>query len=234
MPDPLTHWTRPGIEHVSSWILVRFVSTLAQWELGKYSFVSEIGTRQLAIKMYNFVCRWVFFYLFGLSVDASLFWGPLIALCWALGKLTQTSALFPLESLSLSTQPCVAGPRKPQTTLSPAVSHLVPCSHEFGEGWIETPAWPTGGILNIENSHTWGNEPLDPNRIMEVFLESSLHCEQELEGKGMISSIGWWQTKKPVFWWPSISGPSITLLLKVNIKIPMPDFPSWLSGNKSD
>ena len=29
----LTHWGRPGIEPVSSWILVRFVSTEPQWEL---------------------------------------------------------------------------------------------------------------------------------------------------------------------------------------------------------
>ena len=29
----LTHWTRPGIEPASSWILVRFVSTVPEWEL---------------------------------------------------------------------------------------------------------------------------------------------------------------------------------------------------------
>ena len=32
-PDPLTHWARLGIEPVSSWILVRFVSTEPWWEL---------------------------------------------------------------------------------------------------------------------------------------------------------------------------------------------------------
>ena len=29
----LTHWVRPGIEPMSSWILVRFVTTDPQWEL---------------------------------------------------------------------------------------------------------------------------------------------------------------------------------------------------------
>ena len=35
----LTHWgARPGIEHASSWMLVRFVSTEPQWELPKLYF----------------------------------------------------------------------------------------------------------------------------------------------------------------------------------------------------
>ena len=29
----LTHWVRPGIEHASSWMLVRFVSAEPRWEL---------------------------------------------------------------------------------------------------------------------------------------------------------------------------------------------------------
>ena len=29
----LTHWVRTGIELASSWILVRFVTTVPQWEL---------------------------------------------------------------------------------------------------------------------------------------------------------------------------------------------------------
>ena len=33
MLGSLTHWTRPGIEHESSWMLVRFVSAGPQWEL---------------------------------------------------------------------------------------------------------------------------------------------------------------------------------------------------------
>ena len=33
MPGSLTHWARPGIEPVSSWILVGFVATEPQWEL---------------------------------------------------------------------------------------------------------------------------------------------------------------------------------------------------------
>ena len=33
MPDPLTHWARPGIKSVSSWILVRFITAESQQEL---------------------------------------------------------------------------------------------------------------------------------------------------------------------------------------------------------
>ena len=32
--DSLTHWVRPGIEPATSWLLVGFVSTEPQWELG--------------------------------------------------------------------------------------------------------------------------------------------------------------------------------------------------------
>ena len=35
----LTHWARPGIEPVSLWILVRFVSIEPRWELHKSSFI---------------------------------------------------------------------------------------------------------------------------------------------------------------------------------------------------
>ena len=34
----LTHWTRPGIEPTFSWIVVRFVPTVPQWELQNPSF----------------------------------------------------------------------------------------------------------------------------------------------------------------------------------------------------
>ena len=33
MPDPLTHWLRPGIEPASSWILVGFISAVPKEEL---------------------------------------------------------------------------------------------------------------------------------------------------------------------------------------------------------
>jgi len=36
----LTHWARPGIKSVSSWILVRFVTTELWWELPFSSFLS--------------------------------------------------------------------------------------------------------------------------------------------------------------------------------------------------
>ena len=36
----LTHWVRPGIEPVSSWILVRFFTTEPQWKLLVYSILS--------------------------------------------------------------------------------------------------------------------------------------------------------------------------------------------------
>ena len=32
MPDPLTHWARPGIKPMSLWILVRFITAEPWWE----------------------------------------------------------------------------------------------------------------------------------------------------------------------------------------------------------
>ena len=41
----LTHWARPGIEPVSSWMLVRFVSTAPQWELQyKQNIIKNFGS----------------------------------------------------------------------------------------------------------------------------------------------------------------------------------------------
>ena len=37
----LTHWARPGIKPVSSWILVRFLSTKPLWELTNQCFLIE-------------------------------------------------------------------------------------------------------------------------------------------------------------------------------------------------
>ena len=42
-PDPLTHWERPGVGPVSSWILVGFVITEPWWELSLRSFLKEEG-----------------------------------------------------------------------------------------------------------------------------------------------------------------------------------------------
>ena len=39
VPDPLTHWARPGIELTSSWILVGFVTAGPKRELWFYSFL---------------------------------------------------------------------------------------------------------------------------------------------------------------------------------------------------
>ena len=33
MPDPLTHWARPGMEHATWWFIVGFVSAEPRWEL---------------------------------------------------------------------------------------------------------------------------------------------------------------------------------------------------------
>ena len=49
----LTHWARPGIEPVSSWILVGFISAVPQWEqplqtLNIYQLLKE-GTRTTVI-----------------------------------------------------------------------------------------------------------------------------------------------------------------------------------------
>ena len=38
----LTHWTRPGIEHATSQFLVRFISTVAQWELLDFNLYKKL------------------------------------------------------------------------------------------------------------------------------------------------------------------------------------------------
>ena len=38
----LTHWERPGIEPITSWFLVRFVSAVPRWELLNVRFQSNI------------------------------------------------------------------------------------------------------------------------------------------------------------------------------------------------
>ena len=43
MPDPPTHWARPGIEPTWSWILVLFVSTSPQWELPQYYLLKRLS-----------------------------------------------------------------------------------------------------------------------------------------------------------------------------------------------
>ena len=39
----LTHWARPGIEPTTSWFLVRFISSLLQWELIHWAFALAIS-----------------------------------------------------------------------------------------------------------------------------------------------------------------------------------------------
>ena len=43
-----THWVRPGIEPASSWILVRFISTVPQWKLQELLLFTSIPA---------FICR---------------------------------------------------------------------------------------------------------------------------------------------------------------------------------
>ena len=48
----LTHWARPGIEPASSWVLVRFITTVLPWELTIYKhflIYKRIGCRILLI-----------------------------------------------------------------------------------------------------------------------------------------------------------------------------------------
>ena len=47
----LTHWVRPGIEPTSSWILVRFVSAVTQWELQPPYFKLRSYPEVMWIKM---------------------------------------------------------------------------------------------------------------------------------------------------------------------------------------
>ena len=43
MPDPLTHWVRPGIKLASSWILVRLITAEPQQELLVYFLTSKFS-----------------------------------------------------------------------------------------------------------------------------------------------------------------------------------------------
>ena len=38
-----THWARPGIKPISSWIPVRFISTAPQWEFLQYCFLTALS-----------------------------------------------------------------------------------------------------------------------------------------------------------------------------------------------
>ena len=49
----LTHWSRPGIEPVSSWILVRFLSTELRWELHKISHFNK-NIRSVSCQIFGF------------------------------------------------------------------------------------------------------------------------------------------------------------------------------------
>ena len=61
-----THWMRPGIEPVSSWILVRFVSAEPQWELQMIvfwlhftiCFLLVLGERHLVNLLHKYVSNY--------------------------------------------------------------------------------------------------------------------------------------------------------------------------------
>ena len=53
----LTNWSRPGIEPVSSWILVRFITAESQWEFLVYFFNSEIHL--LNLTLFNLSQSWI-------------------------------------------------------------------------------------------------------------------------------------------------------------------------------
>ena len=66
----LTHWVRPGIEPMSLWILVRFITTGPQWELPLFLLDSVLGGRTF-LGVYLFLlgclfCWWI--------ISASLLW----------------------------------------------------------------------------------------------------------------------------------------------------------------
>ena len=50
----LTHWSRPGTEPVSSWILISFITTWSQWELRDLYFYSPFMRWSFCCKT-NFV-----------------------------------------------------------------------------------------------------------------------------------------------------------------------------------
>ena len=55
MPDPLTHWVRPGIKPKTSWFLVGFVNHWATMGTPLRSFLFT----QKCVHMSTYVCMWV-------------------------------------------------------------------------------------------------------------------------------------------------------------------------------
>ena len=51
-----THWARPGIEHRSSWFIVRFVSAAPQWELPTLIFILTVYISNVCANI-NFINR---------------------------------------------------------------------------------------------------------------------------------------------------------------------------------
>ena len=66
----LTHWAGPGIEPVSSWMLVRFISTEPRWEFPLNTFFKQL----LSTSFVLFFVRFFFFFFFLVFLP---FLGPL-------------------------------------------------------------------------------------------------------------------------------------------------------------
>ena len=54
----LTHWTRPGIEPVYLWVLVRFISSEPRWELLGLYLLNDLDSTSLLSYM-NYQCNYL-------------------------------------------------------------------------------------------------------------------------------------------------------------------------------
>ena len=68
----LIHWTRPGIEPMSSWILVRFITTEPQWEL-LFQYIRTTTPSLSHVKYQQCFCLFVLYISYqGLNIHVNL------------------------------------------------------------------------------------------------------------------------------------------------------------------
>ena len=82
--DPLTCWARPGIEPVSSWIIVRFISTEPQWELLHSLYLPSWSIPRDIHSFHIHILKKNFFYSCTCSMRNFPGWGPNWSCSWGL------------------------------------------------------------------------------------------------------------------------------------------------------
>ena len=99
----LTHWMGPGIEAISSWILVRFVTKpISSWILVR--FVTTEPQQKLPKKFLNHFLIILFYLIFFLSLSSFEFSYPVLVHASSFAFFTNKSLVQPLPFWSLLLQ----------------------------------------------------------------------------------------------------------------------------------